>query len=649
MFGWNTTFAQSGQHYAKKDFTPIKMSLKESVAEFNCAAETWNTRCGESNGKLVAYAEGGVPPYTYKFTDNQTNQVILKKTTYDGSVEKPGLSFGTYRVDIEDNDNNHYALYKAQIDASSAPVATLLATKENCGKKDATVNVTVNGGKTQGMFFDWVGPNGFKSKSQNISGLSAGTYTVTVTDGDWCTDVKSVQIMNSGGTVFGYISMPTCDSSLLGHPKTAPEVYKSQFGCDSMNVVTYYSGFAFKTITRVVCTPIVDVYLRIPRNLPLCDSVVHIIHTLAPAPKLQTRSEFSCFAKPATHDTLYSAQGCDSVYIMTNFVVKKPDTTRLSVYVCGLKKPSHKEFKLQNQFGCDSLVIIDSLVPGKVTTLPIIFRYTCDSTQVVPEARDTQFYTYGCDSLITVTRVRYIAPIRKVNLSYECDKSKSGVFPHYYQNQYGCDSTVVDSVVYAGSKITILPTKEFCGTKNSDTVVDSLFTNFRGCDSMVQQRIIEKESPMIIENGYTHPTVKWNGTANFTVSGGTMPYKWLWSTGSTKTSLSGAKGGKYVVTVSDANGCKDTANVNLSDFWASSTKPGIVTIHGGLADQMLIDLYGAENGYFSIRDLMDHELFSETIDMREEYSKDIPVQAKGMLIALIKLPNGYLLSKVEVH
>jgi hypothetical protein len=54
-----------------------------------------------------------------------------------------------------------------------------------------------------------------------------------------------------------------------------------------------------------------------------------------------------------------------------------------------------------------------------------------------------------------------------------------------------------------------------------------------------------------------------NGKLFAQVSGGTAPYTYLWSEGSTTDSLMGLSGGNYCVTVVDANNCSQTACVNL--------------------------------------------------------------------------------------
>jgi gliding motility-associated-like protein len=56
-----------------------------------------------------------------------------------------------------------------------------------------------------------------------------------------------------------------------------------------------------------------------------------------------------------------------------------------------------------------------------------------------------------------------------------------------------------------------------------------------------------------------------NGAATITVSGGTAPYAYSWSpSGGSGPSASGLAAGSYVVTVTDQNGCQDTANVLIT-------------------------------------------------------------------------------------
>jgi hypothetical protein len=88
-----------------------------------------------------------------------------------------------------------------------------------------------------------------------------------------------------------------------------------------------------------------------------------------------------------------------------------------------------------------------------------------------------------------------------------------------------------------------------------------------------------------------------NGTATASVSGGSAPYTYLWNNGQTSASLTGLASGIYSVTVTDANNCTGTVNVQLTEpatalsltisSSAESCVPGsdgsaTVTVNGGV-------------------------------------------------------------------
>lgn len=130
---------------------------------------------GDENGTIEVAGAGGTAPYTYTVNgeDQGVNNVF------------EGLASGDYSVAVIDNNGCTVAT-DFEISEPTALAIDGSSTEESAtGAGDAAVNVTVSGG-TAPYSFDWSGPNGFSSDDQNLTGVSAGAYEVTVTDANGC-------------------------------------------------------------------------------------------------------------------------------------------------------------------------------------------------------------------------------------------------------------------------------------------------------------------------------------------------------------------------------------------------------------------------------------------------------------------------------
>jgi hypothetical protein len=80
-----------------------------------------------------------------------------------------------------------------------------------------------------------------------------------------------------------------------------------------------------------------------------------------------------------------------------------------------------------------------------------------------------------------------------------------------------------------------------------------------------------------------------NGSINTTVSNGTFPFTYSWSTGQTTSSLSNLAPGAYSVIVTDANGCADTAAATLINLAGPTV----------LSNSNVVSSYQVVNGGFT--------------------------------------------------
>ena len=157
--------------------------------------------CNETcDGALDATPGGGLAPYTYLW--NTTPVQINSFAT--------GLCAGTYTVTVTDI-NGCQAQDSGTVSepASSIIINSLISTDAtSCSACDGTATVFVSGGMAPYSFM-WSTGDFFST----ITNLCAGTYTVTVTDGNACTAFSTVAVSEIGGEI---LTTSSTDVSCIG-------------------------------------------------------------------------------------------------------------------------------------------------------------------------------------------------------------------------------------------------------------------------------------------------------------------------------------------------------------------------------------------------------------------------------------------------
>ena len=144
-----------------------------------------NVSCnGLADGSLTASSTGGTEPYTYTWS-NSTSSATIATT-----ASLTGVPAGTYSVTISDafgctSTNSGTVTEPAQLMVSSAVDSNVTCNGFATG--GATASTT--GGTTP---YNYIWSNGATTAS--ITGVVAGTYTVTTTDNNGCTSTSSATI-----------------------------------------------------------------------------------------------------------------------------------------------------------------------------------------------------------------------------------------------------------------------------------------------------------------------------------------------------------------------------------------------------------------------------------------------------------------------
>lgn len=139
--------------------------------------------CGNSDGNATANPAGGATPYTYLWSNSLSTQTIT------------GLSAGNYSVTVTD-DNGCSVTGNANIGNMGGPVVASSVTPEYCSSGNGSATVSVTGGSSP-FFYSWnSSPAQFDSLA---TGLSAGTYSFTVTDDNNCMTTGTATITGISG------------------------------------------------------------------------------------------------------------------------------------------------------------------------------------------------------------------------------------------------------------------------------------------------------------------------------------------------------------------------------------------------------------------------------------------------------------------
>lgn len=153
--------------------------------------------CGASDGTVSVNASGGSGSYTYQWNTSPV------QTTATAS----GLKAGSYTVTV--NDGICSATGSINVNALAAPTLSFTTTKENCGASDGTATVTASGGSGTYTYIWNTTP---VQTSNSASALVAGTYTVTVNDGNCNVTGNATVTSNNTPVLFVSKTDANCES-----------------------------------------------------------------------------------------------------------------------------------------------------------------------------------------------------------------------------------------------------------------------------------------------------------------------------------------------------------------------------------------------------------------------------------------------------
>jgi hypothetical protein len=212
-----------------------------------------NPRCNGQLGSIAApTATGGTGAFTYRWSNNTTTSGLT------------GLAAGTYGVVV--SDANACTAISNTVTIAAAPsaitVTALVGTNPTCTVLGSIAAPTVTGG-TAGYTYRWSN----NSTTSNLTGLTAGTYALVVTDANTCTAATAATLTPPANAPVVSALVPTqprCNGQLgnVTAPTvtggTAPYTYRWSNNSTTSNLTGLTAGTYSLSVTDAnACTTIV--------------------------------------------------------------------------------------------------------------------------------------------------------------------------------------------------------------------------------------------------------------------------------------------------------------------------------------------------------------------------------------------------------
>jgi len=149
------------------------------------AVTAFDETCNDATGAVNITVSGNTGPLTYAWN------------TGSNSEDLSNISAGNYNCTITDSVGcTVYASANVNNDPGALSVDNTVTTDETCGQSDGSVSVVISGNANP-TNYSW--SNG--ATTQNLTALTAGNYSVTITDALGCTVSSASNIQNNTGTL----------------------------------------------------------------------------------------------------------------------------------------------------------------------------------------------------------------------------------------------------------------------------------------------------------------------------------------------------------------------------------------------------------------------------------------------------------------
>jgi|GEM_PF-6286252 len=522
-------------------------------------------------GEVVVRNVGGIPPFRYTLNAGQPNQVEL--TTFNNTVQFTNLTPGaTYTFNGVDGAGCTANPRSVTVPAESLNVVVNIRSNVTCrGGNDGVATVTVGGGKSP---FVYAWSHDVAVSSPTAINLPAGTFSVTVTDANGCSIVKTGTVAEPPNMLIinaRVQNQSTCvdkNGSIVLSIEGGQPPYAFEWSKDGKVISTNRDLFNLEAGTYIGrvrdaggCVKVANVEVKAPDAPRIVNaSVTQLICRDAKTASIDITVDggarpysFSWSNGATTEDlfnigagtytgTITDANGCvtvsNPVTIMNPPGASITETTT-PVSACGATD------------GAIDITVTGGEQPYRynwsngATTEDLSNVASNDYTVTVTDAKGCQTIKeiyVGQPNLIDLSR----SIVTNISCNGQTDGSivvvispnSTGVPPYTYRWSTGQETTELSGLAAGRYTVTV--------------------TDAEGCYRIRTFTIVEPAKLGVANLILNHVTC--NGTNDgsivFEVVGGTAPFSFEWSNGARTQNLVGLSGGSYSGVITDSRGCQ---------------------------------------------------------------------------------------------
>jgi gliding motility-associated-like protein len=518
---------------------------------------------GGTNGTITSSVSGGTPAYSYFWLP--------------GGMTTPNLSnqaAGTYTLQVTDANTCVKTQTVTISQPASAPAVSVTTTSVSCfGGSDGTVSSNATGG-TAPYSYSWM-PGSLSG--QNISNLTTGAYTVTVTDLNGCTATNAITVTQP--TAVALTTSST--NSTCGNPNGSATVNAT----GGTGAYTYFwtpGGQTTSTLSSVTA----GTYTVQVSDANNCSATANatINNTSGPTVNVMATNNPTCFGSANGTATTNVTGGTGT--ILYNWT----PTGGTSATGTGLSSGIYT-VTVTDGNGCQSqattaLVVEPTDVFISLATTPVSCFSGADGTITSSVVGGTPAYNYfwlpggsTATSLSGQAAGTYTLQVTDAN---SCVKTQTITIAQP-PSAVSVSATGTNALCFGSSDGTASSTASggtapysynwMPGNISGQNIANIgagtytvTVTDLNGCTA-VNSVTITQPTAVALTTGSTNSTCgNPNGSATVNATGGTGAYTYFWTPGGVTTSvLSSVAAGTYTVQVSDVNNCTATANVTINN------------------------------------------------------------------------------------